>query len=47
MIGKGADVDARNCKKDTPLHLAAINGNCEIAKYLIKSGANIKAMNNK
>ena len=47
LIGsKGVQIDAKG-KKDgnTPLHIAARNGNFELAKLLVEHGANIEARN--
>ena len=47
MVKNEADVDAVNKNDNTPLLLAAINGNWEIVYYLIsEAGADVKAKNN-
>ena len=43
LLEHGADVDARDSALNTPLHLAAWNGNAEAAKLLLESGAKIDA----
>ena len=43
LIGRGADVNARNKSGDTPLHTAAWRGNMEVAKLLLGEGALINA----
>ena len=42
-IADGADVNAKDKKGATPLHLAAIEGHKEIAELLIAKGADVKA----
>ena len=41
LIERGADVNAKNQKGDTPLHLASANGNEEKALALIAAGADV------
>lgn len=43
LISKGADVNIRDQKDMTPLHLAASNGHTDIAAILIDKGANVNA----
>ena len=45
LIHKGADVNALNRFKYTPLHHACENGKIEIVKYLIEKGADVNALN--
>lgn len=46
LIANGADVNARDYAKWTPLHEAAGNGHEGVVKALVKRGANIHAKNN-
>ena len=46
FIAKGVDINADDGYGNTPLILAAQNGNYAIAKYLIDNGADIDAQNN-
>jgi ankyrin repeat protein len=41
-VENGADVHARD---DEPLRIACERGNLELAKYLVKNGANVRAQN--
>lgn len=44
----GADVNAKNVKGQTPLHIAAENyGNSEVLTILIKAGADVNAKDNR
>ncbi len=43
LIAHGADVNARDVFSQTPLHLAAQNGNLEVAKVLLASNADVNA----
>ena len=45
MIDAGANKEAQDYIKRTPLHLAARNGHTELVKLLISAGANIEALN--
>lgn len=47
FIENGFYVDAKNKKGETPLHVAAKQGNTEIAKLLIENRANVNATNKK
>ena len=40
LINSGADIDAQDKKRWTPLMIAAMNGNFEVVKTLTKGGAN-------
>jgi ankyrin repeat protein len=42
---RGADVDAKDCDGDTPLHFASGKGNFPVVKALLNGGANILAAN--
>lgn len=47
LLAKGADVNARNNKGETPLHLAAsFSGNTDIIKLLLVHGAKVTLMAN-
>ena len=43
LVVKGADVNARTIRGETPLMVAAIAGNGEIVNYLLQRGADINA----
>jgi len=43
LIERGADIDAKNDHKETPLLYAAGNNNAEISRLLIERGADIRA----
>ena len=43
LIEKGANARVRDNHCNTPLHIAASRGNCEIMELLIKNGARVKA----
>lgn len=45
LLECGADVDSRDCENNTPLHIAAANGCCEIMAQLMKAGAHFDATN--
>ena len=45
-LADGADLDARDGDRMTPLHLAAMEGHKEIVKLLIPKGADVNAMEN-
>jgi ankyrin repeat protein len=44
LLGHGADVDACNCCGHTPLMLAAVDGNAEMASMLLAAGASVSAV---
>ncbi|MHC4543355.1 MAG: ankyrin repeat domain-containing protein [Planctomycetota bacterium] len=41
LISEGADLNAKNKKKATPLYLATQSGNKDVARLLIEKGANV------
>jgi len=43
LIEHGADVNAQDDNKSTPLHLASSGGHVELAQVLIEHGANVNA----
>jgi len=43
LIEKGANINIKDRHGNTPLHIAASRGNCEIMELLIKNGARVKA----
>jgi len=43
----GADVNAYDFKKQTPLHVAGLKGAVKIAKCLVEKGANMFAVDSK
>ena len=45
LIENGANVNAENRDKNTPLHFACVHGNIQLVKYLIKKGASVNAEN--
>lgn len=45
LINKGADIHALDTCSNTPLHVAAENGQVEIMMLLISKGANVEACN--
>ncbi|DAZ97081.1 TPA: hypothetical protein N0F65_001265 [Lagenidium giganteum] len=44
-IARGADVNAKSLKLNTPLHFAAMNGNAVATAVLLEHGANASAIN--
>ena len=44
MIQNGADVNAVDKSKSTPLHDAALRGHVDVAKVLIQNGAHVNAV---
>jgi ankyrin repeat protein len=49
FVDFGSDLDAKNLKGQTPLHLAAESGkdNLEVVIILVESGADVNAVSNK
>ena len=45
LLELGADIDAKDNRQETPLHLAARNGHFEVVKMLLENGANITGEN--
>jgi len=45
LIEFGADPNVQNFNGETPLHLAALNGNNSMVAFLIENGANVNAKN--
>jgi ankyrin repeat protein len=45
LIDHGAKLNTRDIGGNTPLHLALMEGNEDIALYLVEQGADLKAMN--
>lgn len=45
LIDQGADLESRDLAKNTPLHIACMVGDLEIAKLLIEKGADVNAIN--
>jgi ankyrin repeat protein len=46
-LAKKAEVDARDGLGGTPLHLAAVNGNRDVAELLLASKADVNAKTNR
>lgn len=46
FVSSGANVNEKDTNGDTPLIIAARNGNAPIVKYLCDSGANVNLQNN-
>ena len=45
LLSKGAEVDAKNRRKETALHLAASEGNEEVVRLLLQNNADVDAKN--
>jgi ankyrin repeat protein len=43
----GGDVNTRDNKNSTPLHLASVKGDCKVIRYLMKYGADLNARDEK
>lgn len=46
LIRQGTNVNIKNLNGSTPLHIACIRGNVEMIELLIKSGADVRALDN-
>ena len=46
LIGRGANVDARDVWGKTPIHQAAYNGHLEVARLLIAKKCNASVISN-
>eukprot|EP00798_Chlamydomonas_sp_ICE-L_P027247 gene27247-biopygen995 len=46
LLGRGADVNAKDIGRRTPLHYASRNGDVESCKVVLDSGAEVDAMDN-
>ena len=44
-LANGADINAVNSKKETPLYMAAVKGNLQMVKLLIQKGADVNVKN--
>ncbi|WP_253303281.1 ankyrin repeat domain-containing protein [Wolbachia endosymbiont of Phyllotreta cruciferae] len=44
ILGKGANIEAKDRDSCTPLHYAALGGQLENARFLVDKGANINAI---
>ena len=44
LLGKGADANAEDQGRRTPLHLAAQGGHQEVVEALLKAGAEVNAV---
>ena len=47
LLSKGAEINARNAAKETPLHIAAARYKTEILELLLSRGADVNARNKK
>ena len=43
LIEKGANIDATDINKWTPLMMAAMNGNYDVVNYLVSQGSNMQS----
>jgi ankyrin repeat protein len=43
LVGLGADVEAADMSGMRPLHLAAMRGHDDIARFLLRTGAHVNA----
>ena len=44
LIAQGKDINARNIRGQTPLHLAAAKGNSDVVQLLLENGAEVDAV---
>jgi ankyrin repeat protein len=44
LIAQGKDINARNIRGQTPLHLAAMKGNSDVLQLLLENGAEVDAL---
>jgi ankyrin repeat protein len=44
LIAQGKDINARNIRGQTPLHLAAMKGNSDVLQLLLENGAQVDAL---
>ena len=45
LIAQGRDINARNARGQTPLHLAVKQGNSEVVQVLLEKGAEVDVVN--
>jgi ankyrin repeat protein len=45
LISRCADVNATDKNRNTPLHIASLNGHASVVDMLLKNGANVNATN--
>ena len=41
LLQEAVDINSEDSQKQTPLHYASMNGNFEMAEFLIQKGANV------
>jgi len=47
FIDNGTEINSRNDKLETPLHLSSLNGHLQIVEYLVNHGADVNLENNR